>query len=420
MPAPGLRPRLVVVALAALTTSLALAGCQQGTTAGTIGPGDAGDRAAANQGPSSGDTPSGPESTPAPVPTFASSVSAGAKDVTVDTPLSVSVAEGTFDSVLFKVHGTSTSLPGSFNADKTQWTADALLEPGTEYIVKSRASDGGGAVAKARTSFRTQELSLDQQTYANVLPLQNEVVGVGMPVIVQFDVPVADRAAFEKHMNVTAEPATTGSWHWISDQEVHWRPKTYWRPGTKVHVDVDVNGVDAGNGIYGQLSRNVDFRIGRSVVMRIDLKSDQMKVLLGGTLARTIPISGGQPGLETRSGTKLIIEKFVSKRMDAATVGIQPGSPDYYNIPDVQYAQRVTYSGEFLHAAPWSTYAQGSSNVSHGCVGMSTEDAAWLFARTHRGDPVEVTGTSRGLEDGNGWTDWNESFSQYRQASALD
>ena len=79
--------------------------------------------------------------------------------------------------------------------------------------------------------------------------------------------------------------------------------------------------------------------------------------------------------------------------MDAATVGIEPGDPEYYNIPDVQYAQRVTYSGEFLHAAPWSVYAQGSSNVSHGCVGMSTDNGAWLFSITHRGDPVEVTGT---------------------------
>jgi len=141
--------------------------------------------------------------------------------------------------------------------------------------------------------------------------------------------------------------------------------------------------------------------------------------MVNGKLARTIPITGGKPGFETRSGTKLIIEKFEVKRMDAATVGIQPGDPEYYDIPDVEYAQRVTYSGEFLHAAPWSVYAQGSYNVSHGCVGMSTENGAWLYSITHRGDPVEVTGTSRGLEQGNGWTDWDISFKQYKQGSAL-
>jgi lipoprotein-anchoring transpeptidase ErfK/SrfK len=219
---------------------------------------------------------------------------------------------------------------------------------------------------------------------------------------------------------VTSSPSTVGSWHWISNQEVHWRPKTFWKPGTHVHVHVDVNSVDAGNGIYGQMSRTTNFTIGRSVIMKINLKTDHMLVLLNGKLARVIPVTGGQPGLETRSGIKLIVEKFTSIRMDAATVGIAPGSPDYYNIPDVQYAQRVTFSGEFLHAAPWSTYAQGSYNVSHGCVGMSTENAAWLFGITHRGDPVEVTGSNRTLEPNNGWTDWDQTFKQYKQASALN
>jgi lipoprotein-anchoring transpeptidase ErfK/SrfK len=205
----------------------------------------------------------------------------------------------------------------------------------------------------------------------------------------------------------------------LSDTEVHWRPKTYWKPGTTVHVDLDINGLGAGNGVYGQMDRSADFTVGQSVVMRANLRTDRMKVLLNGKLARTIPITGGKPGLETRSGTKLIVEKFLSKRMDAATVGVSPSSPDYYNIPDVQYAQRVTFSGEFLHAAPWSVYAQGSTNVSHGCVGMSTSNARWLFHLTHRGDPVEVTGSSRSLEPGNGWTDWNESFTAFKKGSAL-
>jgi lipoprotein-anchoring transpeptidase ErfK/SrfK len=238
-------------------------------------------------------------------------------------------------------------------------------------------------------------------------------------VIVTFDIPVSNRAAFEKKMTVSSSPKAVGTWHWISDQEVHWRPRTYWKPGTKVSVDIDVNSVDAGDGVYGQMDRHVDFKIGDAVVMKANLQTDQMAVMVNGSLARTIPITGGKPGFETRSGTKLIVEKFAEKRMDAATVGIGQDDPEYYDIPDVQYAQRVTFTGEFLHAAPWSVSAQGSYNVSHGCVGMSTDNAAWLFNLTHRGDPVEVTGTQRGLEDNNGWTDWNESYAQYKQASAL-
>jgi lipoprotein-anchoring transpeptidase ErfK/SrfK len=411
MPALGSHSRLTGAAVAALTASLALTGCQQGGKSGAAS--SPGEHAAAAQGDGTPATPAAPRAS------IAANVQAGAKDVAVNTPVTVAAHHGTLRRVVFKAHGTTSSIAGAFNSDKTRWTAGSLLEPDTAYVVASSAVNADGKVSKTRDRFRTQDLGLDQQTYASISPLPKEVVGVGMPVIVKFDVPVHHRAAFERHMTVKAQPATQGTWHWISDQEVHWRPRTFWKPGTKVHVNVDVNSLDAGNGVYGQMSRKTHFTVGRSVIMKINLKSDHMRVLVNHHLARVIPVTGGQPGLETRSGIKLIVEKFSSIRMNSTSVGIGPGSPDFYDIPDVQYAQRVTFSGEFLHAAPWSTYAQGSYNVSHGCVGMSTSNAAWLFGITHRGDPVEVTGSNRGLEDNNGWTDWNESYKQYEQASAL-
>ena len=341
------------------------------------------------------------------------------QQVTVDTAVSVDVARGTLDSVVVRAARGGEALAGSFNATKTRWTATDRLEPGTRYLLASRAVDAEGRAVARRTAFATERLGLDRQTYASITPLDGETVGVGMPVIVRFDLPVIDRAAFERHMSVTARPATVGSWHWLSSNEVHWRPRAYWKPGTSVDVRIDVNSLDAGNGVYGQMDRHVRFQIGRSVVMRTDVASHSMKVYLDGALARTVPVTAGKPGFETRSGVKLIVEKFAEKRMDAATVGIDRDDPEYYDIPDVEYAQRVTFTGEFLHAAPWSTSAQGSTNVSHGCIGMSTEDARWLFDLTHRGDPVEVTGTTRALERGNGWTDWNSSFAEYREGSAL-
>jgi lipoprotein-anchoring transpeptidase ErfK/SrfK len=409
----SLRRSLVGAAVAALVVSTALAGCDgkgnsDASAGGTAGGGGAGD---------GGSTGSSDEQVPS--ATLTTNVEKGATDVKVSTPVKVKVSDGKLDDVEVKVRRHKTVIDGSFNSDRTVWTASDLLEPGTDYVVKAKASNADGKVAKQKTTFATQDLTLDQQTYASVTPLEHETVGVGMPVIVSFDIPVHRKAAFEKRMSVTSNPPMVGSWNWMSDTEVHWRPKTYWKPGTKVHVDVNVNGANAGGGIYGQMSRDINFKIGKSVIMKPNLKTDEMPVMVDGKLARTIPITGGKAGFETRSGTKLIIEKFAVKRMDAATVGIQPGSPEYYDIPDVQYAQRVTFTGEFLHAAPWSVYAQGSYNVSHGCVGMSTDNAAWLFGMTHRGDPVEVTGTSRGLEQGNGWTDWDMSFKDYKKGSAL-
>jgi lipoprotein-anchoring transpeptidase ErfK/SrfK len=105
--------------------------------------------------------------------------------------------------------------------------------------------------------------------------------------------------------------------------------------------------------------------------------------------------------------------------MDAATTGISEEDAEYYNISNVEYAQRVTYSGEFIHAAPWSVGSQGYSNVSHGCVGMSTEAAGWLYSLTKRGDIVDVVGSDRYMEATNGYGDWNVPWSEYKSGSAL-
>ena len=338
-------------------------------------------------------------------------------DVSVDTLVQVTAKDGTLKGV--KVTAGKRTLPGSLVQDDTVWRATERLEPGTRYQVRGTAVDADGLKKTLSRDFRTVPLTLDQQTYASIAPLQGETVGVGMPVIVTFDVPVTDRAEIEKHLSVKSSPAQPGTWHWISDYEVHWRPKHYWQAGTNVTVNANINGVNAGNGIYGQEDRTASFHVGHAVIMKIDVATHEMRVIEDGNLLRTIPISAGKPGFTTRSGIKVIIEKFRTKRMDAATTGINPGDPEYYNISNVEYAQRVTYSGEFLHAAPWSVGSQGLANVSHGCVGMSTEDAAWLYGLTHRGDVVDVTGSDRPMEPTNGYGDWNVSWKDYRAGSAL-
>jgi lipoprotein-anchoring transpeptidase ErfK/SrfK len=352
------------------------------------------------------------------VPAFelASSVHRGADDVPVDQRLELSAEGGTIDSV--KVASAAGPVPGEVASDGSSWAATGRLEPGTAYTVTTTASREDGSQVKRTVKFTTRDLTLDEQTYPSVAPLADETVGVGMPVIVTFDLPVKDKATFEKHMTVTSQPSQAGAWHWLSDTEAHWRPKTYWKPGTDVHVDVDINSVDAGNGIYGQESRELDFEVGDAHIYKVDMVSHQMKVFSNGNLLRTIPITTGeQPEFTTRTGTKVIIEKFDSKTMNSETVGIT--GADAYNIDNVQWAMRLTYSGEFIHAAPWSVGSQGYANVSHGCTGMSTENAGWLYNMTQRGDVVEYTGTDRPMEFTNGYGDWNESFKTYAQGSAL-
>ncbi|MGH3445562.1 MAG: Ig-like domain-containing protein [Nocardioidaceae bacterium] len=370
-------------------------------------------------------TPSGtPSHSSSPTPQPSATVSTNLPDsgtVHVDKVVKLQAKHGRFATVAASAKGglKGTTYKGTLSSDKQTWTSATALEPGERVSLKAVAVDKHGLKTNRDIAFRADPLTLDQQTYPNIAPLPGETVGIGMPVIVHFDVAVTDKANIEKHLRVTNTSHQVGAWHWISDHEVRWRPKHYWKPGTDVTVSADVNSVNAGNGIYGQLDNDTTFHIGDAMIDKINLQTDQMRVYRNGSLLRTIPVSAGKPGFTTRSGIKVIIEKFRHVRMDASTIGISKDSPEYYDLSHVGWAMRVTYSGEFLHAAPWSSAAQGVANTSHGCVGMSTANAQWLFGLSKRGDVVVVTGSNRPMEVTNGYGGWNDSFAQWKQGSAL-
>lgn len=362
----------------------------------------------------SGDTAPATTAPVTPVRITASARDLGA--VRIAEPFQIKATAGTLDAVTVKATD-GTRLDGAVKADA--WVLSSRFEPGTDYVARVEAERSDGEAVTKTLRFHTQDLTLDQQAYPSVAPLAGETVGVGMPVVVTFDLPVTDKAAFERHMTVTSTPAQAGSWHWFNDHEARFRPKTYWQAGTDVSVDLDLNSIPAGNGIYGQESRTVDFHVGDANVYKVNAQSHQMQVFSNGDLVRTIPITTGKDGFTTRSGTKVIIEKFAEKRMNSETVGIASNDPEAYDIDDVQWAMRVTFTGEFIHAAPWSVGSQGYANVSHGCTGMSTENAAWLYAMSKRGDVVEYTGTDRWMTLENGYGDWNADFASYKTGSAL-
>jgi lipoprotein-anchoring transpeptidase ErfK/SrfK len=341
----------------------------------------------------------------------------GARNVPVDTLVRVLATNGVLARV--NVRSSAGRLPGKLVDGGARWVASERLEPGVRYRIRAVAEGGDGERVQSASAFTTQPLTLDQQTYPSVAPLAGETVGIGMPVVVSFDLPVADKASFEKRMTVTSTPKQPGSWRWVSDKVAHWRPKRYWKPGTDVSVDIDVNGVPAGGGIYGQEDREVDFSIGDAHVYKVNAKTHRMRVFENGELIRTLPVTTGKPGFTTRSGVKVIMEKFPQKRMNSETVGIARGSAEAWDIDDVKWAMRLTSSGEFIHAAPWSVGSQGRANVSHGCTGMSTANAGWLYAMARRGDVVEYVGTDRPMEPDNGYGDWNIAWPDYRAGSAL-
>lgn len=368
--------------------------------------------------PGASSTP-GDSTTPsetAPATSIAVVPAKGATSVQPDKPVTVTTTGGKLSAVTVK-DDDGDKVAGSFNTEKTQWTSAELLKPGAAYTVTGSAEGTDGATVPISSTFKT--LKATRSLKASVAPLNTATVGVAYPIQVYWNNPVKDRAAVEKRLSVKTSVPVDGSWHWVNSKQVNYRPKNYWPAGTKVTVNIDTQGVNAGNNTWGTASRTIKFSIGKSVVSNINVKKHVMTVTINGKLARTIPITAGKDGFTTRSGVKVIMEKYTTKRMDAATIGLKPGDPNYYNIPDVKYAQRVTSSGEFIHGAPWSSGSQGSANVSHGCVGMSLKDSQWYFGQTLIGDPVIVTGTSRYMEPGNGWTDWNTTWAKYKAGSAL-
>lgn len=329
-----------------------------------------------------------------------------------DRPLAVRVGGGTLTGVA-AVDASGQALPGDVTADGAAWQSISTLVPDTAYTLE---------VSALGVDRRPSELSLTVTASAPTLllkavlsPADGEVVGIGMPAVASFNrpVPKADRPAVEQRLAVTTEPAVEGDWRWITPTRAHWRPATYWQPGTEVTVHSDLEGVRAGDA-WGDGERTIRFRIGDAQVSTVDVAAHQMTVTRNGQVERVIPISAGRAKWPTHNGVHLALEKNRSVTMDSSTIGIPRNSRGGY-YRKVAWAIRMSWSGTFTHAAPWSVGSQGRANVSHGCINMSTANAQWLFNFTRRGDVIEVVNSPAKpkLYDP-GMADWNVSWEQWK------
>jgi lipoprotein-anchoring transpeptidase ErfK/SrfK len=335
--------------------------------------------------------------------------------VALDTHAKVVASSGRLRAVTVTA-GEGRRLAGKLDTDGRSWVSTGALAPATRYRVVADAVDDAGTPAREQTTFTT--LRPRAELRAAIMPLDGETVGVGLPIGVWFSQPVADRAAVERRLQVSSSKRVTGGWHWFNDREVHYRPRSYWPAGAKVTLRARLAGTDAGGGLWGVADRTVSFRIGERRVSVVDVRSHRMKVTSGGRTLRTLPVSTGREKYPTTNGVHFVIEKNAVKLMDSSTVGIPRNSPGGY-YQKVAWSVRISNSGEFVHAAPWSTGSQGRANVSHGCVNLSTANAQWYFGLTRRGDVVEVRGSPKRPGTSFGVADWNMSWSRWLAGSAL-
>ncbi|OEJ34401.1 L,D-transpeptidase [Streptomyces subrutilus] len=347
---------------------------------------------------------------------MAVSVNLTGDQVKAGQPVTVTIAEGKLAQVKV-TDAKGAELPGKISDDGRTWTSERNAAPGAEYKVEAQNTES----QSASTQFKTS--AADKVNKVSINVPKGSTVGVAMPVSIVFDNPVANKAEVEKQLKVTTSDNTEGSWGWIKDysgnDRVDWRPKDYWKSGTDVKVEMNLNGVDSGKG-GGLFAKdyNTEFKIGKDRRIEVNLDTKKMSVTEDGQAQKTIPVSAGTPGGKKASwsGKMVIMTKEGTIRMDSQTVGLD----DAYDKM-VDYSMRLTWSGMYAHAAPWNAGNFGRANTSSGCVGMSDADAEDFFAKSQIGDPFEVVGSgSKGNADiGNGYGEWNLSWDQWKAKSAL-
>jgi lipoprotein-anchoring transpeptidase ErfK/SrfK len=340
----------------------------------------------------------------------------GAVDVRPDATVTVTVQYGRIVAAQL-LDSADASATGIIAPDGSAWSsAGSALATGSTYRVNLQIDTPRG-VKNHVVSFTT--LTPEATVSAQVSPGDDETVGVGQPIIVRFSDPVAEKAAVERKLVVTASTPVVGSWHWFGDMEVHYRPQQFWPANITVDVVANLAGVDFGNGVWGDRNITTHFNIGNANVSTVDLQTHRMIVTTNGQQVADIPISGGKDGFPTMTGTLLVLNKASHVVMDSSTNGIPLDSADGYRT-EVDWATRLTNTGIYVHAAPWSVGSQGSANVSHGCVNVSDQWGKWFYDLSQPGDPVTITGGPRPPSSTDaGSRDWNMSWDEWIAGSAL-
>ncbi|GGK16077.1 hypothetical protein GCM10010124_05860 [Pilimelia terevasa] len=387
---------IVAVALAALLTAPA-AGCRDGKSGGA----GAGAPAASPTGPHLGAVVTAPAADAVNVPPMT--------PVTFTTELADKAAVTVADAK-------GAAVAGKLSGDGGRWVPAGPLRWGTKYTATVTVTGADGQTATAGSSFTVMKEPSTLVSATSHLG-DGATVGVGMPLMIRFGrtIPQEKRDDVQRRMAVASSPVQAGAWSWQDGQTVHYRPKVFWQAGSRITYRVALRGLPLGGGWYGANDLKVHVNIGSAVVMNVDNRTKTMTVTQDGAVVRKIPVSLGKPKSPSSYGTMVVMEKLAKTVFDTFE---ELGPKEGYRTK-IDYAQRLTWGGEFIHSAPWSVKDQGKRNVSHGCVNMSPANAKWLFGLTKIGDPVTVKGTEVPLRSGNGWTHWNVSWSQYANGSAL-
>ncbi|WP_446045606.1 L,D-transpeptidase [Streptomyces olivaceus] len=340
----------------------------------------------------------------------------GAKSVETAGALKVGAEKGRLTEVVVK-DAKGTELDGEISKDGATWTPSTHLAASTTYSVHAVAKDSEGRSAAEDSRFTT--LTPKNTFIGTFTPEDGSKVGVGMPFSIRFNRGITNPEDVEKAIRVKTEPAVEVESHWFGNDRIDFRPEKYWKPGTEVTVDLNLDGVEGREDVYGEQAKSVSFTVGRSQVSVVDAKKHTMKVVRDGKTVKTVPVTTGSPGYETWNGQMVITERLPVTRMNGETVGYG----GEYDIKDVPHAMRLSTSGTFIHGNYWGGDAFGNRNSSHGCIGLrdvrgggdGKTPAAWFFDNSLIGDVVVVKNSEDDtIAPDNGLNGWNMSWEKWK------
>ncbi|MDT4928432.1 MAG: hypothetical protein QOF92_1299 [Pseudonocardiales bacterium] len=234
----------------------------------------------------------------------------------------------------------------------------------------------------------------------------NANYGVGMPVIAYFSKRILNGKSLQQATTATVNgKPIEGAWYFETSKagngpiEAHFRPADYWPGHAAVHVSIPVKGLSAGGGLTYDNNLTTDFHTGAANIAKVDNLTHKMVVTTDGKPYGSFPVSLGIRFTPTRPGIKVIMEKSNDITLHASS------SPQLH----VQYAQRLTYGGEYLSAAEWNVAnIKKGVNTSGGGTNLLPADAKKLFNLLQIGDPVEYVNTGgTPMQLASGYGDWN-------------
>lgn len=339
----------------------------------------------------------------------------GASGVVLDAPVSVSTTMGTLTSVKVAPMG-GQPVAGTLSVGGNSWTTPngGSLSGGTRYQIRASVRGRSGVDTTVVSSFTT--LTPTAMVSASLWPDDGLTVGVGQPIVLKFTQPITNsvaQASVLQHISVQlSDPVPVGA-YWFSPTELHLRPENYWPVGEQIYVVENLSGWNATGGVWGTGLVTVRFGVGASHIATANLQTDEMTVTDNGNVVATYPISGGRTEYPTMDGVHIVLDKEPQVQMISSTVGIPVNSPNGYD-ETVYWDVHISDSGEYVHAAPWSVADQGVTNVSHGCINVSTANAQSFYNFSQIGDVVDVVGGPRPPAPGDhGVMDWSTPWSDF-------